>query len=524
MPFSGEELNLLRTFSEIIYANPFRENRLSLEEELLGRRVKKPGAGGVSHRDLGEWESVVDDLQTRAIALLEKHRALVLKNPDKLGAEKMRLWRNAVRFAVYHQHRGHIDTVIDSADGGTKPSARLDRFKEIREQLFHYLPTRSDSETSTNGSGGAFYLSQEDADRTVSIFFQVRRVFRHIFNRLVGGSRAMSNLRAAVWEAIFTHNLELYYDLLMGRTRDFSILILGQSGTGKELVARAIGLGQFVAWSNKTSRFTANYRQLFLGCNIAQFAETLVESELFGYVKGAYTGAVNDGEGLLTTCPPGGVVFLDEVGDLSFAVQVKLLRVLQARQFSPVGSREQLDFHGRLVSATNRNIQQLVEQGAIREDFVYRLASTILELPTLQERFQHDPSELEELLQFILGNVLGMHEGPTFEMAFEQTLTPLKELVKANYSWPGNVRELEQAVRCLILHGKFKPVLEAVAPGQGNPMLTSLAEGELTMNEVRDLYCKNVYEITGNYQSAAKRLDVDWRTVKAAVNRLNGQS
>src|SRR5262249_13598430 len=149
--------------------------------------------------------------------------------------------------------------------------------------------------------------------------------------------------------------------------------------------------------------------------NLSQYPEALLESELFGHRKGAFTGAVESHEGLFARCSPHGAIFLDEIGEVPATVQIKLLQVLQERVFSPVGSHEKHRFRGRVVAASTRAIHDLRQRGAFRDDFFYRLCSDIITVPPLRQRLEEDPGELEELLKHTLSRMTGEESPPLVE-------------------------------------------------------------------------------------------------------------
>jgi len=206
-----------------------------------------------------------------------------------------------------------------------------------------------------------------------------------------------------------------------------SVLITGESGTGKELVARSIHAGS----SRKVGPFVA--------INCAAIPRDLLESELFGHVKGAFTGAIKDKTGKFALAD-GGTLFLDEVGELPLELQPKLLRALQERTVEPVGGSKELKIDVRVVAATNLDIEKAIAEGTFREDLFYRLAVIPLHLPPLRQRRDDIP--------LLLRHFCAKHKAATVTFD-KQTLTLL-----ANYGWPGNVRELENLVeRLLIMRG-----------------------------------------------------------------------
>ena len=212
------------------------------------------------------------------------------------------------------------------------------------------------------------------------------------------------------------------------------VLILGESGTGKELVARTI------------HAYGPNAEKPFLPVDCGSLVPTLIESELFGYVKGAFTGATRSKDGLLVSAE-GGTVFLDEIGELSLDLQTKLLRALQEREVRPVGATHRVPIKARIVAATNRNLAEMVERGQFRKDLYYRLNVVNLKLPSLRDRKEDIPLLAAHFLERI-----SKENGRKFILSDEALRTMM------HYDWPGNVRELENSVEraCALSSG---PVL-----------------------------------------------------------------
>ncbi|GAI37824.1 unnamed protein product, partial [marine sediment metagenome] len=197
-----------------------------------------------------------------------------------------------------------------------------------------------------------------------------------------------------LWNNIFTHDIRYYERYLWDKMEDFSTLLVGPTGSGKGAAAAAIGRSGFIPFDDRKQAFAESFTKTFIPVNLSQYPETLLESELFGHTKGAFTGAVASHDGLFALCGPHGSIFLDEIGDINPQVQIKLLQILEERIFSPVGSHKKLYFHGRVIAATNRSIEQLRRQGRFRDDFYYRLCSDCIVVPALQQRIRENPDEL----------------------------------------------------------------------------------------------------------------------------------
>lgn len=240
-----------------------------------------------------------------------------------------------------------------------------------------------------------------------------------------------------------------YIRVLIEKVKDLDapVLIYGESGTGKELIARAI---------HETGARSGGQ---FVAVNCGAIPDPLLESELFGYARGAFTGALKDKTGLIEEAD-GGTFFLDEVGDLSLSLQAKLLRLLQEREIRRVGENRTRSVNVRFISATNKNLDKEIEKGSFREDLYYRLRIITIEIPPLRER-------KEDLL--ILLNYFA--EKYSRDLKKERACFAPRTLdLLLNYSWPGNVRELQNEVqRCLILCGEDRFVGEEFLSPKINP-------------------------------------------------------
>src|SRR6185436_16388224 len=248
------------------------------------------------------------------------------------------------------------------------------------------------------------------------------------------------------------------------RMEDFSTLLLGETGSGKGTAAAAIGRSGFIPFNPSRGCFAESFTHGFLSLNLSQFSQALIESELFGHRKGAFTGAIEAQEGALARCSPHGAIFLDEIGEVPIPVQIKLLQVLQERTFSPVGSHEKLRFRGRVIAATNSELEELRAQKLFRDDFFYRLCSDVITVPSLQQRLRECPGELDALLTNLVYRTTGESESELIGFVRERLLASVGE----HYEWPGNVRELEQAVRRILITGSYEPqrVVEHDLPAQ----------------------------------------------------------
>jgi transcriptional regulator with PAS, ATPase and Fis domain len=353
-------------------------------------------------------------------------------------------------------------------------------------------------------------IESAESVRFFAIFYQLRRAYHFIVRGLIGPSLCMRQFRRRLWQNVFTREVLLYERYLWDRMEDFSTLLLGETGTGKGTAAAAIGRSGYIPFDERQGRFAESFMRGFISLNLSQFPETLIESELFGHRKGAFTGAVEAHEGVLARCSPHGAIFLDEIGDVSVPVQIKLLQVLQERTFCPVGSHEAVRFRGRVIAATNRRLEALRSSNLFREDFFYRLCSDVIEVPPLRERLQEEPKEMRQLLQHVLA---GMFGDPARELLVKVE-TAIQAAVGAGYAWPGNVRELEQAVRRILLTGAYTASARPPSAGQREQLVAGIEAGTLDADALLAGYCKVLYEREGNYEAVARRTNLDRRTVK----------
>lgn len=259
---------------------------------------------------------------------------------------------------------------------------------------------------------------------------------------------------------------------------DTSVLIRGESGTGKELVARAIHYN------------SARKDHKLVAINCSSIAETLFESELFGHERGAFTGADKRQIGRFQYAE-GGTIFLDEIGDLSPAMQVKLLRVLQERKFTPVGSNREIEMDVRIVAATNRNLEEAIKSGSFREDLFYRLNVIPIYLPPLRER----KGDIEKLTHHFIGKFIATHNKP-MEGITQQAM----DLLLA-HNWPGNIRELENVVEHAFVIEMTNKITVASLPSY------------LKGHDVRDVFA-SIEESDSPETEGEVTEDLDYKTFK----------
>lgn len=479
-----DDRSFLELLAQATSANPFTDRRAELDAQLLGQ-TWDPRQG---------WNpaEAVALVQTRVRSLIEAGASLrALRGRDR------DLLRATLMFHLFH-------TTIAAMD------------RHITEQLGASEPLPVPFAAECLGRLEALGFDRDEALRAFGAFFQLRRAFYFLHRELVGRGAAMKRLRAQLWNNIFTHDFLRYERILWNHLEDFSVLLLGETGVGKGAAAAAIGRSAFIPFDPRTGRFAQSFTETFIAANLSQFSEALIESELFGHCRGAFTGAIANHQGLLARCKPNGAIFLDEIGDLSPQVQIKLLRVLQERVFFPVGSHEPQRFAGRVVAATNRPLEAL-RGGGFRDDFYYRLCSDVVVVPALRQRLQEEPAEFEELLRHILRRICG----DAADALAHETAALVRSCTPQGYRWPGNVRELEQAVRSVLLNGSYAPPLASGVDGSSDaaPLAAALAEGSLDAHGLLSAYCRLLHDRCGNYGEVARRTGLDRRTVRKYVHR-----
>jgi DNA-binding NtrC family response regulator len=278
-------------------------------------------------------------------------------------------------------------------------------------------------------------------------------------------------------------------------------LVTGATGTGKELVARSL------------HRLSPAAKETFVVCNCSTLVENLAESELFGYTKGAFTGAAHDKAGLFEGAD-GGTIFLDEVGELSAGTQAKLLRVLQDHEIRRVGSSVARKVDVRVIAATNRNLRKMVRDGQFREDLYYRLAVVEIGLPPLANRREDLP-------------LLERHFVEKFSTEYKKGVSGLTRRAQgrmATYPWPGNVRELENVIgnACMMTDGKFIDINDLPERFQGRLSDDApVDEALFSLEEVQRRHVMRVLErVGGNKARAAEILGVGRATIYQLLSRM----
>lgn len=394
-------------------------------------------------------------------------------------------------------------TISDITLGGMDGIALLDRIKQLDpEALVIMITAYSSVETAIAAlrRGAYDYITKpfinEDILQAVRNALRVRELFRenrylrrelkqqYNFEHIIGRSEALTHIFRLVEKIARTSS---------------SVLVQGESGTGKELIARAVHYN------------SARADAAFVAINCGAIPENLLEAELFGYVRGAFTGAQNNRAGLLKSAD-GGTLFLDEIGDMPLSLQVKLLRALQEREFTPLGANSPVTFDARIIAATNKDLEVEVARNQFREDLYYRLSVLVLTVPPLRERREDIPL-LARYFAARYSRQLGVPEKKITDEAMQKLI---------NHDWRGNVRELQNAIeRAVALSDELIEAthlpekVRAAADG-----IRDLTGETLTLDELERRYILDtLLRVEDDKARAATLLGIDLSTLYRKLKR-----
>ena len=477
----SEERVFLIGIKRAITTNPFSRKREEIDRNLVGEKNN------------GTPAEIINTLTHQVTIALESIYQRIGRQERMSKSGDAELVRYAHLFQIFHQYSEHFDQLIEQQIKLGDDPVKVTFTDELLRRL---------------AEAGC---SSKESLQYIALFFQMRRAYFFI-RTIAGESNCVQELRKSLWSNIFTDNIELYETYLWNRMEDFSTMLLGETGTGKGMAASAIGRSGFIPFNPKTNQFSESFAKTFISINLSQYPESLIESELFGHRKGSFTGAIDRHEGVFSRCSPYGSIFLDEIGDVSIPVQIKLLTVLEKRRFSPVGSHHLEKFQGRIIAATNQPLGTLRKEGRFREDFYYRLCSDVIEVPPLKKRLLEHPGEITLLLNFILKRIVGR---ASLELV-DDINRYINEHQPADYPWPGNIRELEQCTRQVLLRNGYS---WQAAEQRADPV-DLLAETEkMSANQLLSSYCQRLYRKHKTYEKVARITDLDRRTVKKYIEQ-----
>jgi DNA-binding NtrC family response regulator len=478
---SGTERNFLTRVSRSIFANPFSEERIKADIDIVDVSPSIPYEERLKH--------IIEVVSGKVNKLIAEGKGDI----RKFSGDDRILIENAFLFHIYHQFYSDFDNLI------------LEQIAADDKPCIVNFANNALAQIASRG------FPDSEASHYFSIFFQMRRAYHFINRSIIGKSSCIKEFRLNLWNNIFTRDIGLYARYLWNRMEDYSTLLLGETGAGKGVAAAAIGRSGYIPFETVKGYFKESFTRAFISLNLSQFPEQLIESELFGHRKGAFTGAVADYEGVFSVCSPYGAIFLDEIGEVSIPLQIKLLQVLQERVFTPVGSHQSKRFQGRVIAATNRPLQDLRSGKLFRDDFYYRLCSDIITVPPLRSRIDENPEELDYLLNHTLERIIGR---PSPELTVK-VKNIIHKQIPQNYAWPGNVRELEQCIRrVLIRHSYTVDTLNITDYDFSEQIIHGIKNYSIDARKLLSGYCRMLYNKYGTYEEVAKRTGLDRRTAK----------
>ncbi len=480
---SSSERHFFTLVHQAVYANPFSARRNRVDLEIAGFF-----ADATDHRG---FEETLSQVRTHITRLENSGRATI----SRYGENDRKLLTSSFLFDLFHRLTDHFDRLIrDQLHAGGKN-----------------IPAPFAKAGINRLIGWGF--DRDMATRYLAMCYQLRRAFFFIDKNLKGRSDSMRQLRESLWNNVFTHDMDLYHRYLWNRMEDFSTMLLGATGSGKGTAAMAIGRSGFIPFDEQKGCFEESFTRSFTALNLSQYPEALIESELFGHRKGAFTGAVEDYEGVFDRCSPFGAIFLDEIGEVSEPIQIKLLQVIQERIFNRVGDHRNRPFRGRVIAATNLPAEQLMDGQAMRKDFFYRLCSDLIVVPSLAQRIHENPNELEELLNVVVQRIVGAPSDELVAWVQERIrLTP-----GIDYQWPGNVRELEQCVRRIMMKQEYTPLPNRSLPDFAAKLHQGMQQQRLKAKALVAGYCLTLYRQHHTIEAVARIAGLDRRTAKKHI-------
>ena len=483
---SSEEKAFFSLVNQAVFANPFSGKRVEIDRKIADLF---PGASNKT-----AVQTAVNEVRRRILQLEREDR----DNLGRFSGKDRGIMETSFLFDFFYHFLERFDQLIQKQIQSGDTPVKVAFYKEALSIL------------TKRG------FTQAQSLHLFALSYQLRRAFYFINRGIIGQSDCITKLRESLWNNVFTHDLDLYNRHLWSQMEDFSTLLLGETGVGKGAAAGAIGRSGFIPFDPSKQSFAESFTKTFTSMNLSQFPESLIESELFGHKKGSFTGAVADHTGFLSRCSPCGSIFIDEIGEVSIPIQIKLLKVLEERIFCPVGSHEEHRFEGRIIAATNRPIEALGSGGFMRDDFYYRLCSDIIIVPPLRQRILETPGELDELIAYSVERIIGT---PSKEI-FTTVKKTILEQVGKHYSWPGNVRELGQCIRSIMLKKSYKKAVSSAMPGANSGLAEAIDSGDMDAQHLMKSYCRHLYEKFGTYGEVARRTKLDRRTVKKHIEEL----
>jgi Nif-specific regulatory protein len=536
--FTEEDLDILQTISNIVV-------QILNKEQVINELSKKVEIQSLLLRisDLLERQSGFDGIFNKIMEMLSqciplKRGMLVILKPDnKLKiSQGYRLSDEAINRGIYEVGEGIIGNVVKNGQAIvlkniSEASEFLNKMKIKRSrESFYAIPIKYSGKTGGVLAVEKDYIDDNDLNNTRETLIIIASLIANKVennervekerNELIARNKDLSDRLGVDKGAVLIGKNDVFKNILetthMVADTDATILITGATGTGKEVLARKL-------------HFTSSRAFLpFIGINCAAIPGQLLESELFGYKRGAFTGAATDKKGKFVLANKG-TIFLDEIGDLDFNLQAKLLRVLQEKQVEPLGSEQSLKIDVRVIVATNKDLAQLVKEGKFREDLFYRINVIPIHLPNLSERKEDIP-------------LLVNHFVEKFSDKYKKHVNSVSDTYMKfllNYSWPGNIRELENTIeRSVILSYQDRLDENTLSVAIREERTQALSLETFVLNEIKAAQTGTVYDsITGkvekiiidhalinfnnNQSEAARWLGIHRNTLREKINSPN---
>ncbi|NQZ69193.1 MAG: sigma-54 factor interaction domain-containing protein, partial [Lentisphaeria bacterium] len=399
--FSKEDSIIIRKLKELIYCNPFLPDRIEIEKDILQGKYK-PVDTAWSLKAGGNFGNPNLDLIDK-LAKEKLDKSLDKLKGSAIAEEDLDLYTSLTLYVLYHQHRADFSKLIKKQEQDIVANPKVEFYDDFLADFVKYAIVIKKFK---------HLYPWFTAPHLFALMFQIRRAFNYTFECIIGSTDAPIKLRASVWQSIFTHDLARYQRSLYTSMGEINTLIGGPSGTGKSLIAKSIAMARYIPFDEANRKFEENFSASMHTLNLSSLSKNLLEAEIFGHTKGAFTGAISERIGHLEYCSNNGTLFLDEIGETSNDIQVKLLHVLQSREFHRMGDTQTRTFQGKLIAATNIDLNEALADGRFRLDFYYRLCSDYIETPELKTILESRKDELHNMIGVLIKRITIGTDGP----------------------------------------------------------------------------------------------------------------
>ena len=371
-------------------------------------------------------------------------------------------------------------------------------------------------------------LTVPEPTHLLALFYQARRAWYFAASMILGRSPSAVAARMAIWRANMGGEACAYADSLYRSMDEVPVLITGETGTGKDLAARCVGWSRYIPFDAGAGRFVRRYAEDFHVRSLCEVSDELLASTLFGHKRGSFTGAIADAPGFFALAKRYGSLFLDEVGEIPEHLQAKLLRPFQNREYVPVGETQPREIQGRLIFATNRDLEARCREGKFRPDLLERMNGVHIHMPSLRQMLAEAPDEMRHYVRAFVAKKIS----PARVETWTESVLGSIGATRLGHPWPRNLRELQhETERCLLGAGPadsvpVSPPAETTSPppAADAPESTCMPSsgnlgprakaGEVSAEEVTRSLVKRVHALTGeNLAETARLTGLDRRTV-----------